>query len=132
MLTVVENGATASHTAEEVRVARGTVTGSVSESDELTATEVAQLNNEAGPRGGTGRLDETSGTSASDGSTTENDREVQRNLKTMNEQERSMLRKSEKQLFIDEIDQLTTSEDGRVDLAEIGHWGRTELFFFHV
>ena len=56
-------------TAKEVRVARGTVTESVSESDELTATEVVQSNNEAGPRGGTGRLDETSGTSARDGST---------------------------------------------------------------
>ena len=108
-------------TAKEVRVARGTVTGSAPESDELTATEVAQSNNEAEPRGGTGRLDETSGTSASDGSTTEDVSEVRCNMKTMNEQQRTMLRKSGKQFFIDETDQLTTSEAGHTDLAEIGN-----------
>ena len=74
-------------TAKEVRVARGTVTENVSEGDELTTTEVAQSHNEAGARGGIGRLDETSGTPASDGSTTEDDSEVQCNLKTMNEQQ---------------------------------------------
>ena len=108
-------------TAKEVRVARGTVTGSAPESDELTATEVAQSNNEAEPRGGTGRLDETSGTSASDGSTTEDVSEVRCNMKTMNEQQRTMLRKSGKQFFMDETDQLTTSEAGHTDLAEIGN-----------
>ena len=74
-------------TAKEVRVARGTVTRNVSEGDELTATEVAQPNNEAGPRGGTGRPDETNGTPASDCSATEDDSEVRCNLKTMNEQQ---------------------------------------------
>ena len=58
-------------TAEEVCVARGTVTGNVSEGDELTTTKAAQSNNEVGPRGRTGRPGETSGTSASDGATTE-------------------------------------------------------------
>ena len=75
-------------TAKEVRVARGTVTGNVSEGDELTKTEVAQANNEAGPRGGIRKPDETSGISASDGSTTEDDSEVQCNSKAMNEQQR--------------------------------------------
>ena len=42
------------------------------------------------------RLDDTSGTSASDGSTTEDDGEVQCNLKTMTEQQRTMLRKNGK------------------------------------
>ena len=100
-------------TAEEVRVARGTVTGNASETDELTATEVAQSNNEAGQRGGTGRRDETSGKSASDVSTTEDDSEVQCRLETMNEQQRTMLRKSGKEHCMDEIDQLTTSEAGQ-------------------
>ena len=76
-------------TAEEVRVARGTVTVNVPQSDELTTTEVTQSNKEAGPRGGTGRPDETSGTSASDGSATEDDSEVQCSLKTKNEQQRN-------------------------------------------
>ena len=58
-------------TAEEVRVARGTVTVNVSEGDELTTTKAAESNNEVGPRGRTGRPGEMSGTSASDGSTTE-------------------------------------------------------------
>ena len=107
-------------TALEVRVPHGTVTESVSESDELTATKVAKSNNEAGTRGGTDRLDETSGTSASGVSTTEDDSEVQCNLKTMNEQQRTMLRKSGKQLFMDKIDQLTTSEARQTDLAKIG------------
>ena len=115
-------------TAKEVRVARGTVTENVSEGDKLTTTEVAQSNNEAGARGGTGRFDETSGTPASDGSTTEDDSEVQCNLKTMNEQQRMMLRKSGKQLFMDEIDQLTTSEAGHTDLAEIGNVGTKRAF----
>ena len=114
-------------TAKEVRVARGTVTGNVSEGDELTKTEVAQANNEAGPRGGIRRPDETSGISASDGSTTEDDSEVQCNLKAMNEQQRTTLRKSGKQLFVDESDQLTTSEAGHTDLAEIGNVGEGEL-----
>ena len=113
-------------TARGVRT-RGTVTGSVSESDELTATEVAQSNNEAGPRGGTRRPDETSGTSARDGSTTEDDSEVQCNLKTMNEQQRTILRKSGKQLVMDEIDWLTTSEAGHTELTEIGNVGQSEL-----
>ena len=108
-------------TAKEVRVARGTDTENVSQGDELTTTEVAQSNNEAGPRGRTGRPDETSGTSASDGSTTEDDTKVPCNLKLMNEQQRAMLRKSGKQLFMDEIDQLTTSDDGHTDLAEVGN-----------
>ena len=51
-----------------------------------------------------------SGTSASDGSVTEDDSEVQCNLKTMDDQQRAMLRKSGKQLFMDEIDQVTTNE----------------------
>ena len=37
----------------------------------------------------------------------------------MNEQQRAMLLKSGKQLFMDEYDQLTTGEAGRTDLAEI-------------
>ena len=100
-------------TAKEVRVARGTVTVNVSEDDEFITTDVAQSNNEAGPRGRTGRPDETSGTFASDGSTTEDDREVRGNLKTMSEQQRAMLRQSGKQLFMDEIDQLTTRKAGQ-------------------
>ena len=48
----------------------------VSEGVELTTAEVAQSNNEAEPRGRTGRPDETNGTSASDGSTAEDDSEV--------------------------------------------------------
>ena len=59
-------------------------------------------------RGGTRRPDETSGTSASDGSTTEDDSEVQCNLETMNGQQRKVLRKIAEQPFMDEIDQLTT------------------------
>ena len=90
-------------TAKEVRVARGTVTGVVSEGDELTTTEAAQSNNEAGGR--TDRPDETSGQSASD-----DDSEVQCNFKTINEQQRAMLRRSGKQLFMDEIYPLTGSE----------------------
>ena len=113
-------------TAEEVRVARGAVTGNVYEGDEFTTTVVAQSTNEVGPRGRTGRPDETSGTSASDGSTTEDDSEVQCNLKTMNEQQRTMLRKGGKQLCMGEIDQLTTNEDGHTDLAEIGNVGQSE------
>ena len=58
-------------TAEEVCVARATVTGNVSKVDELTTTKAAQSNNEVGHRGRTGRPGETSGISASDGSTTE-------------------------------------------------------------
>ena len=54
-------------TAEEVRVARGSLTGNVSEGDELTTTNAAQSNHEVGPRGRNGRLGETSGTSASGG-----------------------------------------------------------------
>ena len=105
-------------TAREVRVARGTVMENVSEGDELTEAEVAHLNNEAGPREGTGRPD---GTSPSDDSTTKDDGEVQWNLKTMNEQQRTMLRKTGGQYLMDEIDQLTTSEARHTDLAEIGH-----------
>ena len=114
-------------TAKEVRVARGTVTKTVSEGDELTATEVAVSNNDAGPRGRTSRLDETSETHASDGSTMEDHSEVQCNLKTMNEQQRAMLRKSGKQLFMDDIDHLTKSEARHIDLAEIGIVGQSEL-----
>ena len=36
------------------------------------------------------------------------DCEIRWNLKTMNEQQRTMLRKSGKQLFVEEVDQLTT------------------------
>ena len=72
-------------------------------------------------------LKKTSGTSASDGSTTEDDREVQCNLKARNEQQRTMLRKSGKQLFMDETDQLTTNESGHTDLVEIGNVGQSEL-----
>ena len=72
-------------------------------------------------------LVKTSGTAASDGSTTEDDSEVQCNVKMMNEQQRSVLRKSGKQLFLDEIDQLTTGAAGHVDLAEIGNVGQSEL-----
>ena len=88
-------------TAEEVRVARGSLTGNVSEGDELTTTNAAQSNHEVGPRGRNGRLGETSGTSASGGWTAEDDSEVQCNLKTMNEQQRAMLQKSGKQLLMD-------------------------------
>ena len=37
------------------------------------------------------------------------------------------MRKSGKQLFMDEINQLTTSEAGHIDLAEIGNVGQSEL-----
>ena len=70
-------------------------------------------------------LVETSGIAASDGATTEDDSEVQCNLKTLNEQQRAMLRKSEHQLFM-EIDQLTTNEAGHTDLAEIGNVDQSE------
>ena len=42
-------------------------------------------------------------------------------------EQRTMLRKSGKQLFMDEIDQLTTSGPGHTDLAEIGNVGHSEL-----
>ena len=42
-------------------------------------------------------------------------------------EQRTMLRKSGKQLFMDEIDQLTTSGPGHTDLAEIGNVGQSEL-----
>ena len=115
-------------TAEEVRVARGTVTGNVSEGDELTTTNAAHSNNEAGPRGRNGRPGETSGTSASHSWTAEDDAEVQRNLKTMSEQQRAMLRKSGKQLSVDEIDQLTTCQarHAHTDLPEIGNVGQSK------
>ena len=48
--------------------------------------------------------DQMSGTSASDGSTTEDDSEVQCKLKMMSEQQRTMPWKSGKQLFMAEID----------------------------
>ena len=112
-------------TAEEVRVARGTVTGNVAEADELTTTKAAQSHSEVGPRG---RPGETSGTSASDGSTTEDDSEVQCNLKTMTEQQRAMLWKSGQPLFMDEVDQLTTREAGYTDLAEVGNVGHKRGF----
>ena len=38
-----------------------------------------------------------------------------------------MLRKSGKQLFMDEFDQLTTSEAGHTDLAEIRNFGQSAL-----
>ena len=107
-------------TAEEVRDACGTVTGNVPEGYEFSSTKDAQPNNEAGARGRTDRPGETSGTAASDGSTAEDDSEVQCNLKMMNEQQRAILRKSGKQLFMDKYGQLTTGEAGRTDLAEIG------------
>ena len=109
VLTVVEDGATASPQLKKFASHVEQSRENVSEGDELTTTEVAQSNNDAGPRGRTGRPDETSGTS---------DSEVQCTLKTMNEQQRAMLRKSGTQLFMDEIDQLT-SEAGHIDLAEI-------------
>ena len=117
VLTVVEDGATASPQltkfAPHVEPSRGA-------SPRVTSPprRLSQPNNEAGPRGGTGRPDEMSGTSASDGSTTEDDSEVQYNLKTMNEEQRTMLRKSGKQLFMDEVDQLRTSEAEHADLAD--------------
>ena len=37
-----------------------------------------------------------------------------------------MLRKSGQLLFNDEVDQLTTSEAGHADLAEIGNVGQSE------
>ena len=53
--------------------------------------------------------------------------EVQCNLKMVNEQQRAMLRKSGKQLFVDETDQLTTNEARHTDLAETGNVGQSEL-----
>ena len=106
-------------TAQEVRGARGNVLEGT--------TKAVQSNNEVGPRGRTGRPDETSGTSACDGCTAEDDSEVQCNLKTMNEQQRAMLRKSGQQLFMNEVDQLTTNEAGHTDLAKIGNVGHSEL-----
>ena len=46
----------------------------------------------------------------------------------MDERQRAVLRKSGKQLFIDEIDELTTGAVGHRHLAEIGNVGRSELF----
>ena len=63
-------------TAAEVRDARGTVTGNFAEGDEFTSAKVAQPDNEVGARRRIGRPGETSGTAASDGSTTEDDSEV--------------------------------------------------------
>ena len=48
---------------------------------------------------------------------------VQCNVKMMNEQQRSVLRKSGKQLFMGEIDQLTTGVARHADLAETGNVG---------
>ena len=59
VLTVMEDGATVSPQLKQFA-------SHVEQSRELTTTEVAQSNNEAGPGGRTGRLYETSGTSASD------------------------------------------------------------------
>ena len=47
----------------------------------------------------------------------------------MNEQQRVMLVKSGEQLFMDEIDQLTTGAAGHADLAEIGNAGKSDLLF---
>ena len=85
MLTVVEDGATAS---QQLKKFASHVEESQGTSPKVT-TEVAQSNNEAGPRGRTGRLDETSGTSASDVRQRKTTAKVQCNLKTMNEQQRA-------------------------------------------
>ena len=85
--------------AEEVRLARGTVTESVSESDELTATEIAQSNNEAGPRKKNWQtfMERVEHLHAMVRQR-KNDSDVWCNLKTMNEQQHAMLRNSGKQL----------------------------------
>ena len=44
----------------------------------------------------------------------------------MNEQQRTMLRRSGKQLFMDEMDQLTTREAGHAGLAESGNVGHSK------
>ena len=126
VLTVVEDGATASPQLLKFPLH---VEQSLGTSPRVTSSPRRKLhskNNEVWPRGRTARPGETSGTCASDGSTTEDDSEVQCNLKTMNERQRAMLRKSGKQLFMDEID-LTTNEAGHTDLAEIGKVGQSEL-----
>ena len=51
------------------------------------------------------------------------------NVRMMNEQQRSVLRRSHRELFMDEICQLTTGAAGHVDLAEIGNMGLSEIFF---
>ena len=110
VLTVVEDGVTASPQlrkfAAHVEQSRG---ASPRVANSPRRKLLGEPNKEAGPRGGTGRPDETSGTSASDGPTSEDDSEVQCNLKTLDEQHRAMLRKSGKQLFADVIDQPTTT-----------------------
>ena len=103
-------------TAEEVRDACGTVSWNVSEGYELSSTKAAESNSKAGARRRKDRLRETSGTAASDGSTTKDCSEVQCNLKTM----------SGKQLSMDEYE-LTTSDVERTDLAEIGNAGQNAL-----
>ena len=117
--------------AEKVCGTRGTVTGNVSEADELTTPTAARPGNEpnsdVGARRRTGRLGEMSGAAASDGPTVEDDSEVQCNLKTLNEQQRATLWKNGKQLFVDEVDQLTTNEAGHTDLAGICNVGQSEL-----
>ena len=114
-------------TAEEVRDTCGTVSWNVSEGFELSSKKAAQSNSKAGARRRNDRLRETSGTSASDGSTTKDCSEVQCNLKTMSVLQRAVLRKSGKQLSMDEYEQLTTSEVERTDLAEIGNTGQNAL-----
>ena len=91
-------------TAEEVRDARGTVTGDVSD----MVKRVEQLQEMVRQR-------------------KTNDSEVQCTLKTMNEQQRSMMGKIGKQLFMDETDQLTPNEAGHTDLAGIGNVGRAPV-----
>ena len=66
---------------KEVCDVRGTVTGNVSENNELTKKKGTQSDYDAGTRGGIGRIDETIGTASSDSSTTEDDSEVQCSLR---------------------------------------------------
>ena len=62
--------------------------------------------------------------------TAEDDSEVERSLNTPNEWERALLRKSAKQLFMGEIEELTTQQAGHIDLEEIGSAGQSELLSF--
>ena len=89
-------------TAEEVRDTCGTVSWNVSEGYRLSSKKAAPSNSKAGARGRNDRLRETSGTAASDGSTTKDCSEVQCNLKTMSVQHGTVLRKSGKQLSMDD------------------------------
>ena len=123
VMTNVEEGATAS---PQLRKFATYVEQSLGTSPRVTSSPRRKVHSQT-TKLEPGRIDETSGTATSDSPTTEDDSEVQCSLKKIDDQQRAMLRKSAKQLFMDEIDQLTTNEAGHTDLAEIGSMGQSEL-----